>query len=81
MILALCVLFCACSAKKDTGYYSYKTDGVLEEEFDLLVAPNMDYESDIPYEQQIKNNVKKELPKAEQTAKPKAKPKKQPVKK
>ena len=80
-ILALCFLLCACSAKKDDGYYSYNVGNVKEEEFDLLIAPNMDYTSDIPYEQQIKNNVKKELPKEERTEKPKAKPQKQPVKK
>ena len=59
MILALGVLLCACANKKDDGYYSYKIDGVMEEEFDLLVAPNMDYESDIAYEQQIKNTKPK----------------------
>ena len=78
MILALCVLFCACGSKKDNGYYSYKTDGVLEEEFDLLIAPNMDYTSDIPYEQQIKNNIKAETSKYSKTEKPKAKPQKLP---
>ena len=63
MILALCVLFCACGSKKDDGYYSYRNNGVLEEEFDLLVAPNMDYESDVPYEKQIQNAVTKEISK------------------
>ena len=54
MILTLCVLFCACTSRKDDGYYNYRENGVLEEEFDMLVAPQMDYEEDIPYEEQIK---------------------------
>ena len=79
-ILVLCVLFCACSgSKKDSGYYSYRDNGIKEEEFDLLIAPNLDYMSDIPYEQQLKNGIKEELPKEERT-KPKAKPQKQPKK-
>lgn len=54
MILTLCVLLCACATTKDEGYYYYKENGVLEEEFDLLVAPQMDYEEEIPYEDQLK---------------------------
>lgn len=79
MILALGILLCACANKKDDGYYSYKTDGVVEEEFDLLVAPNMDYTSDISYEQQIKNDVNTTVNKATKTEKPKAKPQKLPA--
>jgi len=81
MILVLCTLLCACASKKDDGYYYYKNDGVLEEEFDLLIAPKMDYDNVIPYEEQIKNTVKEQQVKTAQTEKPKAKPKKQPVKK
>ncbi|MCR5505327.1 MAG: hypothetical protein K6E94_07295 [Elusimicrobiaceae bacterium] len=57
LILFVCAVMCACSSsqKADDGYYSYSKDGVLEEEFDLLVAPKMDYEKDVPYEEQIKN--------------------------
>ncbi len=57
LILFVCAVMCACSSsqKADDGYYSYSKDGVLEEEFDLLVAPKMDYERDVPYEEQIKN--------------------------
>jgi len=58
LILFVCAVMCACSSsatKTDDGYYSYTNNGVLEEEFDLLVAPKMDYESDVPYEEQLKN--------------------------
>ena len=80
-VLALCFLLCACSSnKKDSGYYSYNDNGIKEEEFDLLIAPNLDYTSDIPYEQQLKSGIKEELPKEERTEKPKAKPQKQPKK-
>lgn len=89
MIFTLCVLFCACSntQQKDDGYYYYKENGVLEEEFDLLVAPQMDYEEEIPYEDQIKaiqNTTGKEsvkLAKTEKTEKSKKakKPEKKPV--
>ena len=58
MILVLCTLFCACAAK-DKGYYAYRENGVLEEEFDMLLAPQMDYETEIPYEDQIKNTKPK----------------------
>lgn len=79
MILTISILFCACSSaeKADDGYYSYKENGVLEEEFDLLVAPAMDYEQDIPYEQQIQNTGKTNTVKP--SNKPQAKPQKQPV--
>ncbi len=81
MILVLCTLLCACASKKDDGYYSYKNGGILEEEFDLLIAPKMDYDNVMPYEEQIKNTVKEQQVKTAQTTKPKAKPQKQPVKK
>ena len=58
IILVLCISFCAC-ATKDKGYYSYRENGVLEEEFDMLLAPQMDYETEIPYEDQIKNTKPK----------------------
>jgi len=79
MILMICILFCACTARKDKGYYSYKENGVLEEEFDLLVAPQMDYEESIPYEQQIEA-IQKTKPKQTvkmaktQSTKPQKKP-------
>ena len=76
MILAVCILFCACSSRRaDEGYYSYKENGILEEEFDLLIAPQMDYEEEIPYEEQIK--AIKHTPK-KQTVKL-AKPQKKPI--
>ena len=80
MIFTIAVLFCACTSRKDDGYYSYKENGVLEEEFDLLVAPQMDYEEDIPYEDQIKA-IKKTAPKTTvKLAKPESqKPIKKPI--
>ena len=76
MLLTLCALFCACSSsqKADEGYYSYTENGVLEEEFDLLVAPKMDYEKDIPYEDQIKEVTAKEAATKNTNKKPAKKP-------
>ena len=80
MILAVCILFCACTSRKDKGYYSYKENGVLEEEFDLLVAPQMDYEEDIPYEEQIKLVQKTPAKTTIKLAKPQSqKPQKKPI--
>lgn len=76
IILALCLSFCACG--RDSGYYSYKSHGVLEEEFDVLVAPTREYANEVSYEHQIKYDVK-DPPKDEITERPTAKPKKQPV--
>jgi len=73
IILALCLCFCACA--KDGGYYSYNNHGVLEEEFDILVAPTRDYANEVPYEYQIRYDVK-DPPKDEVTQKPAAKQKK-----
>ncbi len=79
-IIVISVLFCACVGRRDEGYYSYKENGVLEEEFDLLVAPQMDYEEEIPYEDQIKA-IQKTAPKTTvKLAKPESqKPIKKPV--
>ena len=79
MILLVCALFCACtssssSAKKDDGYYSYKENGVLEEEFDLLLAPQMDYEEEIPYEEQMKASKQLTGKESVKLAKPQKKP-------
>ena len=80
LILFVVALFCACSSaqKTDEGYYSYTENGILEEEFDLLVAPKMDYEKDVPYEEQLKlTDTKNGAPKTtgkKPTKKPAAKP-------
>ncbi len=81
MVLTLCVLLCACNSRKDEGYYYYKENGVLEEEFDLLVAPQMDYEEEIPYENQIKEINKTKDKTTVKLAKPQKpqKPQKKPV--
>lgn len=75
IILALCLLFCACA--KDRGYYAYKNNGILEEEFDILVAPSRDYANEVSYEHQIRNDVK-DPPRDEITSKPTAKQQKKP---
>ena len=36
---------------------SKSANGIYDEEFDLLVAPEYDYESDVPYAEQIKNTT------------------------
>ena len=54
---------CSSSAKKEDASYKNKVKAgynaqqgdILDEEFDLLVAPEYDYETEIPYEVQIKN--------------------------
>ena len=76
MILTLCVLFCACSytQQQDDGYYYYKENGVLEEEFDLLVAPQMDYEEEIPYEEQLRAIQETTGKESVKLAKPEKKP-------
>ena len=76
MILTLCVLFCACSytQQQDDGYYYYKENGVLEEEFDLLVAPKMDYEEEIPYEEQLRAIQETTGKESVKLAKPEKKP-------
>jgi len=81
MIFTLCVLLCACTSRKDDGYYQYKENGVLVEEFDLLVAPQMDYEEDIPYEEQIKAINKTNTKNAVKLGKPvkPQKPEKKPI--
>ncbi len=73
IILLVCALFCACTSRKDEGYYYYRENGVLEEEFDLLLAPQMDYETEVPYEDQIKNTKTKSKD-AVKVAKPQKKP-------
>jgi len=54
---------CSSSAKKEDASYKNKVQAgynaqqgdILDEEFDLLVAPEYDYETEVPYEVQIKN--------------------------
>ena len=58
ILTSLFILGCASSQGKDnTSKYSNKK-GVVDQEFDLLVAPEYDYESDVPYAEQIKVTTK-----------------------
>lgn len=68
LIVVLAALFvlggCSSSAKKeDASYkntvkagYNAQTGDILDEEFDTLIAPEYDYETEVPYEVQIKNS-------------------------
>lgn len=49
---------CSSSNKKsdaDKAAMTTETGAIVDEEFDLLVAPEYDYESDVPYADQIQN--------------------------
>lgn len=57
-IAALFLMVGCSSAGKNASTQPANTelqDNIIDEEFDLLVAPEYDYEKDIPYSQQIKN--------------------------
>lgn len=66
---------CSSSAKKEDASYKNKVQAdynaqqgdILDEEFDLLVAPEYDYETEVPYEVQIKNTPAKQNGKAAKT--------------
>ncbi len=45
------------SSNGKNGNVSKSANGIYDEEFDLLVAPEYDYESDVPYAEQIKNTT------------------------
>jgi len=48
---------CSSAQKKSAAQQSApKEPEIVDEEFDLLVAPEYDYDSDVPYADQIKNN-------------------------
>lgn len=60
ILASLFILGCASSQNKDnsaSNSYNTKSD-IVDEEFDLLVAPQYDYESDVPYAEQIKVTTK-----------------------
>jgi uncharacterized protein YceK len=61
------------SAKENqNAVYSAETEGIMDEEFDLLIAPEYDYETDIPYEVQIKSKQQAKKSAKKPAAKPKA---------
>ena len=58
ILASLFILGCASSQKQsDTSKYDTQK-GVVDQEFDLLIAPEYDYESDVPYAEQIKVTTK-----------------------
>ena len=60
ILASLFILGCASSQNKDnsaSNSYNTKSD-IVDEEFDLLIAPQYDYESDVPYAEQIKVTTK-----------------------
>ncbi|WP_428047428.1 hypothetical protein [Candidatus Proelusimicrobium excrementi] len=68
LVIAAAALFimggCSSSSKKDdSAAYQNQVNAennaqesvILDQEFDLLVAPEYDYETEVPYAEQIKN--------------------------
>lgn len=52
------VLGCASSQNKSEAQNSRSENYITDEEFDLLIAPEYDYESEVPYAEQIKVTTK-----------------------
>ncbi len=72
-IAALFLMGGCSSADKKTANQPAGTqlqDNIIDEEFDLLVAPEYDYEKDVPYSEQIKNTADAKT----KTVKPSKKP-------
>lgn len=59
ILASLFVLGCVSpSQKSEEARFSNSQNAVYDEEFDLLIAPEYDYESDVPYAEQIKITTK-----------------------
>jgi hypothetical protein len=78
-VLALIMTGCASSSKNTAAQEqqnSYaaqqQADGIIDEEFDLLVAPQYDYNSNVPYVQQIKTKPAAKSAARKSNVKPKA---------
>ncbi|MBQ4494113.1 MAG: hypothetical protein II972_05930 [Elusimicrobiaceae bacterium] len=76
ILATLFVLGCASSQNQNSGSIMNSKNVVYDEEFDLLVAPEYDYESEVPYAEQIKITTKTTNVSVNNTT---AKPAKQPV--
>jgi hypothetical protein len=75
ILAGLLVLGCAGSQNKSNSSNSANSkNAVYDEEFDLLIAPEYDYESDVPYAEQIKITTKTTEGTTTKTAKPSKKP-------
>ena len=58
ILAGLFLLGCAASQNKEEGRLFNSKNAISDEEFDLLIAPEYDYESDVPYAEQIKVTTK-----------------------
>ena len=75
LLASLFILGCASSQNKDSAKNYNNKKGVVDQEFDLLIAPEYDYESDVPYAEQIKITTKSTaVSTTATTAKPTSKP-------
>ena len=54
ILASLCVLGCVSSQNQGGAKASKTKTAIVDEEFDSRVAPEYDYEANVPYAQQIK---------------------------
>ncbi|MBR4508619.1 MAG: hypothetical protein IKP23_04020 [Elusimicrobiaceae bacterium] len=57
ILAGLLVLGCTTTQNQNNRKASNSQNAIYDEEFDLLVAPEYDYESDVPYAEQIKTTT------------------------
>lgn len=75
ILTTLFILGCASSQNSSNKSSSYNNkNGIVDQEFDLLIAPEYDYESDVPYAEQIKVTTKSTAVSTTKTSKPTTKP-------
>lgn len=75
ILTSLFILGCASSQNSSNKASSYNNKrGIVDQEFDLLIAPEYDYESDVPYAEQIKVTTKSTAVSTTKTSKPTTKP-------
>lgn len=75
ILAGLFVLGCVSPSKKEEdSRFANNKNVIYDEEFDLLVAPEYDYESQVPYAQQIKITTKDTGVSANNIAKPAKQP-------
>lgn len=85
LLVAAAALFvmggCSSASKKDdsatyqnqvNAENNAQENAILDQEFDLLVAPEYDYETEVPYAEQIKNVPAKKQQTAKSAKKPAA---------
>lgn len=74
ILTSLFILGCASSQNSNSANNYNSKKGIVDQEFDLLIAPEYDYESDVPYAEQIKVTTKSTAVSTTKTAKPSTKP-------